>query len=380
MRPSQWNRLCNPIEYRKIPGLFEAFPPFQKMKTAGVLTEFGKAPSLRGPRKQYKKSVGQENKKRRANDDGEGESEVEGQDSEVECQDSEDEDFISDTQDVDEAGQDVDESGDEREQYFNALRMRSVGRRPGRPRIDPALKKKQPAPYLAADIKTRREPMTSEVMEKLKFFKWVKLTSPSDESEYYRVIAYAHQPMREAAWKKLFQALSVKKIEGYFEGYGPYLKIRDRNDQGPNCNWVGVPPACLRRAPEATELSELEGSDFSAESEDPINAPSDAAKPLKPELNYRNLEELALRFHKDHAVASDQLKDTLAAMYKAGWRFCNAVEERGLPGRYYEEFTAAVRGGTIYTPEYFEQMRVDQLVEARGRPRKRAWLYYFLLL
>jgi hypothetical protein len=93
---------------------------------------------------------------------------------------------------------------------------------------------------------------------------------------------------------------------------------------------------------------------------------------LKPEINYRNLEELALRFHKEHSVASDQLKDTLAAMAAAGWRFCNAIEERGLPSRYYAQFTAAVRGGTIYTPEYFEQMRVDQLVETRGRPRKRA--------
>ena len=55
MRPSQWNRLCKPIKYAKIEGLFEAFPPFQQMKTAGVLTEFGKPPSLRGPRKQYKK-------------------------------------------------------------------------------------------------------------------------------------------------------------------------------------------------------------------------------------------------------------------------------------------------------------------------------------
>ena len=79
----------------------------------------------------------------------------------------------------------------------------------GRPRIDPALKKQQPAPYLAADVKTRKKPVTSEVMEKLKFFKWVKLTNPSDQREYFRLFAYAQQPMRAAAWKKLFQAVSA---------------------------------------------------------------------------------------------------------------------------------------------------------------------------
>ena len=58
----------------------------------------------------------------------------------------------------------------------------------GRPRIDPALKKQQPAPYLAADVKTWKRPVTSEVMEKLKFFKWVKCTNPSDEREFFFVI------------------------------------------------------------------------------------------------------------------------------------------------------------------------------------------------
>jgi hypothetical protein len=51
----------------------------------------------------------------------------------------------------------------------------------------------------------------------------------------------------------------VKKIDCYFEEYVPYQKIRDRKDQGPNCNWGGVPPACRKMA-EAPELSELEDS------------------------------------------------------------------------------------------------------------------------
>ena len=239
--------------------------------------------------------------------------------------------------------------------------MRSVGRRPGRPRIDPALKKKQPAPYLAADIKTRREPQTSEVMEKLKFFKWVKLTSPSDESEYYRVIAYAHQPMREAAWKKLFQAFSVKKIDGYFEGYGPYLKIRDRKDQGPNCNWVGVPPACLRRTPEATELSELEGSDFSSESEDPINAASDAVKPESEDhfydINYRNMIKVALRYREHHGIKSTELADVLAQMCQNGWAFCLPIHKQGIPDTYFTEFTAQCEGKSSFTREMISRMR-----------------------
>jgi hypothetical protein len=53
------------------------------------------------------------------------------------------------------------------------------------------------------------------------------------QREYYRLFAYAQQPMRAAAWKKLFQAVSVKKIDGYFEEYVPYQKIRDR-PRGPD--------------------------------------------------------------------------------------------------------------------------------------------------
>jgi hypothetical protein len=109
MRPSGWKRMCNPIDYTKIPGLFEAVPRYQEMKAEGKLTEFGLAPSLRRPRKQYK----QEDKKRQSNDDRSNDDEGSEGEAEVECQDSEDEDFISDAEEL------------EREQYIDAVRMRS---------------------------------------------------------------------------------------------------------------------------------------------------------------------------------------------------------------------------------------------------------------
>jgi hypothetical protein len=83
--------------------------------------------------------------------------------------------------------------------------------------------------------------------------------------------------MREAAWKKLFQAVSVKKIDGYFEEYVPYLKIRDR-PRGEDCNWAGLAPACRKMA-EEPELSELEDSGLE---EDEADAMEIDAKPAGP--------------------------------------------------------------------------------------------------
>jgi hypothetical protein len=170
--------------------------------------------------------------------------------------------------------------------------------------------------------------------EKLQYVAYYNLPSSKHKK---LVFAYAHSPMRPTGW----------------------IECQDSDDEDFISDAQDVD-----ESGEELEISEISKTGDESGEED--------WHEIKPKINYDNLEELALRFHKEHAVASDQLKDTLAAMATAGWRFCNAIEERGLPGRYYAQFTAAVHGGTIYTPEYFEQMRVDQLVETRGRPRKRA--------
>jgi hypothetical protein len=262
--------------------------------------------------------------------------------------------------------------------------------------------------HRAAKLIVPRWPGWKHLREKLQYAAYYD--NPKSNNTW--VFAYAHSPMRPTGWMELFQFKNYKKIEGLFETEEQYQKMKKQGkltEYGTAPSLRGPRPSCVkvkkndedadedleglserelkkrrltREYEENMRLLEMELAAAEAEADeaevDPMEAvlagaeADEAAKPLKPEINYRNLEELALRFHKEHAVASDQLKDTLAAMHKAGWRFCNAVEERGLPGRYYAQFTAAVHGGTIYTPEYFEQMRVDQLVETRGRPRKRA--------
>jgi hypothetical protein len=50
IRRTGWIDMLKPMKYEKIVGLFEAEPRYQELKRDGKLTEFGKAPSLRGPR------------------------------------------------------------------------------------------------------------------------------------------------------------------------------------------------------------------------------------------------------------------------------------------------------------------------------------------
>jgi hypothetical protein len=199
----------------------------------------------------------------------------------------------------------------------------------GRPRIDPALKKQQPAPYLAADVKTLKKPVTSEVMEKMKYFKWVKFTNPGDEREYYRLFAYAQGPMRAAAWQKLFEAKSVKKIEGYFEEYAPYLKIRDRA-RGPDCNWAGLAPACRKMA-EAPELSELEDSGLEDDEAESMEIDAKDAKPAGPTwmqcvMQWKTPKDFKCKRREEWDQSGSELK--LAVEYLA------VVEERNADGSF----------------------------------------------
>ena len=76
-------------------------------------------------------------------------------------------------------------------------------------------------------------------------------------------------------------------------------------------------------------------------------------------LSYQNMEKLTLWYHKAHGIQSDQLADTLAEMHAGGWRCYQEVLEKGIPQAYYEQFTAMVRGSSIYTAEFFRSMRVQ---------------------
>jgi hypothetical protein len=281
MRPTGWMELFQFQHYKKIEGLFETDERYQNMMKKGKLTEFGMAPSLRGPRPSCVKSG--------KNEDGLHED-------------------------------DVDEKC-----------MKKHLNKGGYNWLSEIYREK---------VRLEHEDKKTELEETM-------------VSKLQTVIAGL----------RLIQATN-QEVPSILETWlcDEALRLQEKLRR----HGYSVPPMPLEKDSSSSSSS---SSSSDEDEEDPIGQ---GAKPLKPEINYRNLEELALRFHKEHSVASDQLKDTLAAMAAAGWRFCNAIEERGLPSRYYAQFTAAVRGGTIYTPEYFEQMRVDQLVETRGRPRKRA--------
>ncbi len=175
-------------------------------------------------------------------------------------------------------------------------------------------------------VKTLKKPVTSEVMEKLKYFKWVKFTNPGDEREYYRVFAYAQGPMRAAAWQKLFEAKSVKKIEGYFEEYVSYLKIRDR-PRGPDCNWAGIAPACRKMA-EAPELSELEDSGLEEDETDAMETETKPAGPtwLQCVMHRRTPKNNLCQWRKEWDESGSKLHEAV--------EYLAVVEERNADGSF----------------------------------------------
>jgi hypothetical protein len=90
-------------------------------------------------------------------------------------------------------------------------------------------------------------------------------------------------------------------------------------------------------------------------------------------LTYENLERVSLRYREEHGLESDQLEDTLVAMCADGWVLSKPLQRAGLRPTDYAQFTAVCNGGTIYTPEFFRAARAPDIVQARGRPRMRAW-------
>lgn len=84
-------------------------------------------------------------------------------------------------------------------------------------------------------------------------------------------------------------------------------------------------------------------------------------RPINPdhhrELTFRNLEKATLRYRQSHGIRSAQLEDTLAAMHADGWRLNIAVIRSGIPATFYDQFTAATQGHSVFTANRFALMR-----------------------
>ena len=75
------------------------------------------------------------------------------------------------------------------------------------------------------------------------------------------------------------------------------------------------------------------------------------------QITYQNIEKVSLRYRKENGIKSIQLEDTLAAMCKDGWRVCLQMIKQGIPIPFYDQFTAACKGETIFTSNRFAMMR-----------------------
>jgi len=75
------------------------------------------------------------------------------------------------------------------------------------------------------------------------------------------------------------------------------------------------------------------------------------------QITYQNIEKVTLRYRKENGIQSTELEDTLAAMHKDGWRVCLQMIKQGIPIPYYDQFTAACKGKSIFTSNRFAMMR-----------------------
>lgn len=74
-------------------------------------------------------------------------------------------------------------------------------------------------------------------------------------------------------------------------------------------------------------------------------------------INYRNIERVTLRFRREHGIASTDLEDTLEKMHEHGWRLCHTMVMQGIGAPYYEHFTLACKGKTLWKRGRFSLMR-----------------------
>lgn len=76
------------------------------------------------------------------------------------------------------------------------------------------------------------------------------------------------------------------------------------------------------------------------------------------QLTYRNIEKATLRYRQRRGIKSDQLEDTLEAMFKDNWRFDRSLLDRGIPAAIFTEFTKQCHGESGWCKNRFLRMRV----------------------
>lgn len=75
------------------------------------------------------------------------------------------------------------------------------------------------------------------------------------------------------------------------------------------------------------------------------------------QINFRNLEKVALRFRRENGIKSTDLSYTLEKMHDAGWRLCHAMVMQGIAAPYYDHFTLACQGKSLWKKGRFDLMR-----------------------
>lgn len=83
-------------------------------------------------------------------------------------------------------------------------------------------------------------------------------------------------------------------------------------------------------------------------------------KPRNPDhfkqITYMNMERVCLRYRAENGIQSNQLGATLEHMHKNGWRLQVTVLRQGIPQSFYEQFTAACKGESIWSEGRFNRM------------------------
>ena len=75
------------------------------------------------------------------------------------------------------------------------------------------------------------------------------------------------------------------------------------------------------------------------------------------ELTFRNLEKATLRYREAEGLQSKDLEVILEHMHAKGWRISMSMVRSGIPEAFYEQFTAACEGGTVWKKSRFTALK-----------------------
>lgn len=74
------------------------------------------------------------------------------------------------------------------------------------------------------------------------------------------------------------------------------------------------------------------------------------------QITYMNMERVCLRYRAENGIESKELGVTLEHMHKHGWRLQVTVLRQGIPQTFFEQFTAACKGESIWCEGRFNRM------------------------